>query len=269
MRRWPAVVPAVVVAGCSLMGFYDEPETECPSDPRCCSTGDPLAHGGCDWTCNEPEAPELRLAAMKVRAGAPASVPFRTAIEGAVAQGGLVWLIDVEADGASRTFRTGAGTCDDLGVCAFDDASPPAEGPATLGRDDRLGLPSSGTFETAVVVDAPDFGDPFLLPLRECTLVGPVDSDGNCIGSRRGATAGDWSAPAQLTCKISAADAAEVNLTSQNRTLCDLLAGCGDLFCCDRDDPWTWPQLADVMVENLPAWSLQADVAAIGVRISD
>lgn len=268
MLRWAVLLAAVLPAGCSLLGYYDEPPTECPEDARCCSSGDPLAHGGCDWTCNDPEAPDLRLAALKVSAGAPESVPFRTGLEGAVAAGGLVWLIDVEADGTSRSFRTGAGTCDALGSCAFEDEPAPAAGPATLGRDGRLGLPTAGTFDATVVVDEEEFGDPFRLRLRECTLVGPVESDGNCIGARRGASAADWSAPAQLTCKIAAEDAVEVNLTRHNVTLCDLLAGCGDLFCCDTD-PWTWPHLATELVSNLPAWSLQADVAAIGVRIGD
>jgi hypothetical protein len=214
-------------------------------------------------------APDFQLAAMKIRADAPESAPFRTALEGAVARSGLVWLIDVQTDGTSRTFRTGAGSCDAWGTCAFDEHPAPAEGAATLGRDGLLSLPGTGTFEATVAVEAEEFGDPFELRLRECTLVGPVQSGGNCMGARRGASAGDWSAPAQLTCMIEAEEAAEVNLTNQNLTLCDLLAGCGELFCCDRDDPWTWPHLATERVPNLPAWRLQADVAAIGVRIRD
>ena len=270
MRRWPAVLGVVVtvLSGCSLLGFYDEAPTQCPEDPACCSKGDPLANGGCDWTCNDPAAPDFRLTAMRLTPGAPVSTLFRSALEGSVTDGGLVWLVDMSTAGGATTFRTGAGICEQAESCRFDDGFPPASGAATLGHDGRLSLPTAGTFDTTVSIDAADLGARFELRLHECTLSGAVESDANCIGRRTSPSPGDWSTPARLACKVSANEATDVDLTGLNLTLCDLLAACGSLSCCD-EAPGNWINAPDTTVGGFPAWSLQADVAAIGVRISE
>jgi len=254
--------------GCSLLGFYDEPATECPEDLACCSAGDPLAHDGCDWTCNDPAAPDFRLTAMRVEPDAPVSPLFRSALEGAVVAGGLVWLLDLEPDGAATSFRTGAGVCDDEGACAFAGEAAPSAGTATLGRDGRIGVPTSGTFEATVGVRAPDLGEEIELRLHDCSLVGAVEPGANCIGRRVSRSPGDWSAPARLACTISANEATEVDLTRINLTLCDLLAGCDVLFCCSTP-PGDWPNAPDATIQGFPGWNLRADVAAIGVRIEE
>ncbi len=251
--------------GCSLLGFYDEPATECPEDLACCSAGDPLAHDGCDWTCNDPAAPDFRMTAMRVEPDGPVSPLFRSALEGAVEGGGLVWLLDLDADGAATTYRTGAGVCED-GACAFAGDPSPSTGMATLGRDGRIGVPMSGTFEATIAVRAPDLGEDIELQLHDCSLVGAVEPGANCMGRRVSRSPGDWSTPARLACAISANEATEVDLRQLNLTLCDLLAGCDVLDCCSTP-PGDWPNAPDATVQGFPAWSLRADVAAIGVRI--
>lgn len=268
MKDALATVLAATLAGCSLLGFYDEPATQCPDDPSCCSTGDPSANGGCDWTCNDPEAPDFRIAAMEPSPDAPESALFRAALEGSVADEGVVWLIDVSTQGADTTFRTGGGVCDGGSPCVLDRDPAPAEGAASLGHDGRLSLPAAGAFDTSLRVDSLDLGEPFTLRLHECTLIGAVDSGGNCIGRHTGGVAGQWSTPARVACKIDESDARSVQLTAVNLTLCDLLAGCGSAFCCDGPIA-DWPSPPDTDVDAQPAWRLQADVAAIGVRISD
>ncbi len=239
---WSGGGPGICVAECD----------GCETGP--CFTGDPLAHGGCDWTCNDPLAPTLVVTAFDLTAPAALAEPGpQGLVDDALADGSLVLLIDVDPDGS---FRLGTGECNGPD-CAFGAGSIDGEASYEAGAG-ALVLPANGAVDLAL---ASLVGTTDGLVLRELTLAATVGSDGNCIGARRSGSA--WTTAGELRAKITATDAAEVDIESVGASLCDVLAGTS----CASGEPQSWPRPPDTDVDGIPAWTLAAGIAAIGVEI--
>lgn len=231
-----------------------------PFDRGPCSTGDPMANGGCDWTCNEPDAVAVEVAFLPI--GAPhglATDTARIAVALSLDAGWFVWLVDVR-DGK---FRTGHGACegDDGRQCALVGNPAPASGTAALDRKTgALRIPAEDTMRLDLPVRLSDDPEPIVLPLREAVLQGRVEHAGNCIGTY---TTDGWEPGATLSAKLTIAESRDVWLDVFQSSLCDQLAGTD----CGVGDPATWPEPPDTTVDGADAWSLRSDVAAVGVRI--
>lgn len=226
-------------------------------DTAPCATGDPLANDGCDWTCNDPLAPELLLTALTITAPAAlAEDGPQELVDEALASGELVWLIAVGLDGS---FRTGVGTCDGSD-CAFsaEDAQVAAGEAAFDPGTGALRLPAEGSADLDLVSLPAPSEDP--LHLEELTLTATIGNDGNCIGAR---TERGWEVAGEIRSKITVDEAEGIDIEGLGSSLCDYLAGTG----CADGDPESWPRPPDTDVGGDPAWTLSADIAAIGVEI--
>lgn len=238
-----------------------------------CQSGDPLANDGCDWTCNDPAAPDFRLTFVDLTApGALTNPLIAGVISGAVDDGTFVWLVDNQGGG---NFATGAGLCTDeaLSMCDFEGGDfPPATG--TMDMNATTGefrLPGgTDTMDVDVVVHSDSVGD-VVLKVKDAFISGTVSHGGNCIGSRlNDFLPADWDTAGHLTGKMTVADAMSVEIGDPlNMTLCEFLSGGQPAagYCDDNPDPTTWPNAPDTTVGGQPAWQMEGDLAAIGVMI--
>lgn len=254
-------------------------ETECTRGAR----GEPL---GCDFQCNDPEAPDFRIAHLAWRAPAMLTNPIiESIVNTKLDERVFVTLLDATSD---RGFTLGAGRCDDPqspAACGFDPAGPaPATGTWRYeGGVFRLPGTAESALDLRVPINSCDFGEHgrgcspdwvWVLPLRALTLTGTVSHAANCVGTRTSdSLPSEWDTGGVLSGKITVPDARSVELGAPfHMTLCDLLSGDPDLEdgSCRRNlDPASWPHPPDTEVDGEPAWVVTADFAAIGVVIEE
>lgn len=238
-----------------------------PPSPDGCASADALAHGGCNWTCNDPTSPQLRVVSFRLETPASLGATFTGGqMDQAFGDGSIVWLLDVDPSG---TFRSGGGTCtaDDPWTCSFA-----ADGVASgrLGRDDRPGhvsFPEVGDdpLDVTLRMESDVWGS-FPIELDEVRLDGTLVASGNCVGTRLSES---WEPGGDVSAKLRLSTARAATVDFYEGTLCDLVAGAdpGESLCGDGADPSALPVPPDTEVDGEPAWTLEGTFAAIGVHI--
>lgn len=238
-----------------------------PSQDGCAST-DALANDGCNWTCNDPVSPQLRVVSVDLDAPrALAGTISGSFLDQAFLDGDVVWLIDVDASG---TFRSGAGTCadDDPWRCSLSSEAVATGG---LGRDgaEHFSLPAPGNepFDVSLRMEHEVFGS-FPIVLDEVQMEGQLTAGGNCVGMRSGF---DWGPGGELSAKIRLSSARDAYVGFYEGSLCNLLAGAdsGVDLCTEDADPSTFPFPPDAEVAGERAWIVEGTFAAIGSHIVD
>src|SRR5512134_3363108 len=82
---------SVVTVSCAILAPF-----EGGGEGEACSTGDVGANSGCDWTCNEPDAPRLVMTILQVDKPDGLATDAPRVIVAVAIQGGVLnWLIDV------------------------------------------------------------------------------------------------------------------------------------------------------------------------------